>query len=112
MAEKQGVRFRNEMEVGPGGKQIRWKIRTVIRSVCSSLQRNHGHESRPAFGVPAVLLRCRDCRSASAADYPSRRSSPAGRAALRTFSRARFPVYLTETLKQPVVVTTARALRA
>ena len=34
--EKAGLRFRNDMEMGPGGKQIQIQIPTVIRSSCSS----------------------------------------------------------------------------
>jgi hypothetical protein len=35
--KKQGVRFRNEMEVGPGGRQIQVKILMAIQLSCSSL---------------------------------------------------------------------------
>jgi len=35
--KKAAVRFRNEMETGPGGRQSRSRIRTGIRSSCSNL---------------------------------------------------------------------------
>jgi glyoxylase I family protein len=37
-----GLRFRNEMEVGPGGKQIQIEDPTAIRSSCSRLLATEG----------------------------------------------------------------------
>ena len=64
-------------------------------------------KSRPAFGVPAVLLGVAIAASASAQDYPSRPIrfiTAAAQGGTSDILARIFAVHLTESLKQPVVV--------
>jgi tripartite-type tricarboxylate transporter receptor subunit TctC len=64
-------------------------------------------KSRSAFGVPAVLLGIAIAASASAQDYPARPIrfiTAAAQGGTSDILARTFSVYLTETLKQPVVV--------
>jgi glyoxylase I family protein len=56
---RRGIRFRNEMEVGPGGRQIQLEDPTAIRSSCSSRGGDWPRLQRPTRGVvrPGVRFR-------------------------------------------------------